>query len=386
MRNEENLSLRTRAIHAGRVTPRIEGAAVLPIFQCAVYEHRTEGADYHDVRYPRLNNLPNHDVLGRRLASLEGAESALVTASGMAAITTALLAILGEGGHLLIQDQLYGGTHSFVTHDLRSYGLAFDFVAPDDPESWKAKLRPTTRAIYVETMTNPLLQVADHRAVVAFAREHGLVSMIDNTFATPVNFRPIEAGFDLALHSCTKYLNGHSDLVAGAVVGSAERVQAIKRRLNHLGGTLDPHACYLLERGMKTLVLRVHQQNANALALARRLEGHRGVRRVNHPGLESHPHHARARELFDGFGGMISFEPKGGLAAAKRFLERVELPIEGPSLGGVETLVTRPVTTSHAGLTRAERERIGIDDALIRVSVGIEDVDDLIRDFEAALA
>lgn len=386
MQKEEKLGLRTRAIHAGRISPRIEGAAVLPIFQCSVYEHTADGADYHDVRYPRLNNLPNHEVLGRRLASLEGAESALVTASGMAAISTALLAILGEGGHLLIQDQLYGGTHSFVTRDFRSYGLAFDFIAPDDPESWKAKLRPTTRAIYVETMTNPLLQVADHRAVVAFAREHGLVSMIDNTFATPVNFRPVEAGFDLSLHSCTKYLNGHTDLVAGAVIGSSARVREIKQRLDHLGGTLDPHACYLLERGLKTLVLRVHQQNANALALARRLERHSGVRRVNYPGLETHPDHARASELFEGFGGMISFEPEGGLAAAKRFLDRVELPINGPSLGGVETLVTRPVTTSHAGLTRAERERLGIDDALIRVSVGIEDVDDLLRDFETALA
>ena len=227
MKKEEKLGLQTRAIHAGRITPRIEGAAVLPIFQCTVYEHTAEDADYHDVRYPRLNNLPNHEVLGRRLASLEGAESALVTASGMAAISTALLTILGKGGHLLIQDQLYGGTHALVTRDFRSYGLAFDFIAPDDPESWKAKLRPTTRAIYVETMTNPLLQVADHRAVVAFAREHALVSMIDNTFATPVNFRPSEAGFDLSLHSCTKYLNGHTDLDAGAVVGSSERVRAI---------------------------------------------------------------------------------------------------------------------------------------------------------------
>jgi cystathionine beta-lyase/cystathionine gamma-synthase len=383
--DEEKLSLQTRAIHAGRISPRIEGAAVLPIFQCSVYEHTAEGADYHDVRYPRLSNLPNHDVLGRRLASLEAAESALVTSSGMAAISTAMLAVLGEGGHLLIQDQLYGGTHSFVTRDFRSYGLTYDFIAPDDPDSWRTKLRPNTRAIYVETMTNPLLQVADHRAVVAFAREHALVSMIDNTFATPVNFRPIEMGFDLSLHSCTKYLNGHSDLVAGALIGTTERVRGIKQRLDHLGGSLDPHACYLLERGLKTLVLRVRQQNASALALARRLHEHPRVRRVNYPGLETHPEHARARELFEGFGGMLSFEPDGGLEAAKRFLDRVELPINGPSLGGVETLVTRPVTTSHAGLTPAERARIGIRDSLIRVSVGVEDAGDLIRDFEAAL-
>ncbi len=382
----KKFGLKTRAVHAGRFDPRIEGAAVTPIFQCSVYEHTTEGADYHDVRYPRLSNLPNHAVLARKLAALEGAEDALVTASGMAAISTTLLQVLGEGGHLLIQDQLYGGTHAFVTHDFRAFGLSYDFISPDDPDSWKAKLQSNTRAIYVEVMTNPLLQVADHRAVVAFAREHELVSIIDNTFATPVNFRPIEAGFDVSLHSCTKYLNGHSDLVAGAVIGSTESVQSIRRRLGHLGGCLDPHACYLLERGVKTLVLRLQQQNASALALAGRLAQHPGVERVNYPGLPGHPNHARARELFGGFGGMLSFEPKGGLEAARRFLDRVQLPINGPSLGGVETLVTRPVTTSHANLTEQELRQLGISAALIRVSVGIENVDDLIPDFEAALA
>ena len=384
MRSDE-LSLETRVIHAGRREPRVEGACVLPIFQSSVWEHTEEGTDYHDVRYPRLSNLPNHDVLGRRLAALEGAEAGLVTASGMAAITAAMLAVLGKGGHLLIQDQLYGGTHSFVTHDFAAFGLSYDFIAPDEPDTWKDKLRPDTRAIYVETMTNPLLEVADHRAVVAFAREHGLVSMIDNTFATPVNFRPIETGFDLSLHSCTKYLNGHNDLVAGAAIGSSEQVQRVKKRLDHLGGSLDPHACFLLERGLKTLVLRVQRQCESSLALARRLEEHPEVRRVNHPGLETHPHHARARELFAGFGGMLSFEFRRGAEAAKRFLGRVEIPINGPSLGGVETLVTRPVTTSHAGLTVEELEQAGISDALVRVSVGIEAVDDLIRDFEAAL-
>ncbi len=381
----DRFGLQTRAIHAGRIEPRIEGAAVLPIFQSSVFEHAGERGDYHDVRYPRLNNLPNQLVLGRRLAALEGAESGLVTASGMAAISTALLAMLGEGGHLLVQDQLYGGTHSFVTHDFRSFGLSFDFIAPDDPAAWRTKLRPTTRAIYVETLTNPLLRVADHRAVVAFAREHGLVSMIDNTFATPVNFRPIEAGFDLSLHSCTKYLNGHNDLVAGAVIGSAEQVLRVKNRLDHLGGSLDPHACYLLERGLKTLVLRVRQQNASALALAERLVAHRAVKCVNYPGLASHANHLRARELFDGFGGMLSFEPRGGVEAARRFLGRVELPVNGPSLGGAETLLTRPVTTSHAGLTPEECTALGIGQALVRVSVGLEDVADLIRDFEQAL-
>lgn len=381
----EKAGLETRVVHAGRTRPRIERAAVLPIFQCTVYEHFEE-AGYNDVRYPRLNNLPNHDALGRKLAALERAEDALVTGSGMAAITTALLQVLGGGGHLLIQDQLYGGTHAFVAHDFEKYGLSFDFIAPDRPETWKSKLRPNTRAVYVEAMTNPLLQVADHRAVVQFAREHGLVSMIDNTFATPVNFRPIEVGFDLSLHSCTKYLNGHNDLVAGAIIGSKEQLDAIRNLLGHLGGTLDPHACFLLDRGIKTLVLRVRQQNANALALAGHLAQSPAVEKINYPGLPQHPDHTRAAELFEGFGGMLSFELKSGAEGARRLLERVELPVPGPSLGGVETLVTRPVTTSHASLTPEERDRLGISDGLIRVSVGIEAVADLIADFDAAMA
>jgi cystathionine beta-lyase/cystathionine gamma-synthase len=382
---EQKLGLETRAIHAGRAQPRIEGAAVLPIFQCSVYEHLREGVAYQDVRYPRLSNLPNHVALGRKLASLEGAEDALVTASGMAAISAALLDVLGAGGHLLLQDQVYGGTHAFVTHDFRKLGLSYDFIPPDDPAAWKARLRPNTRAIYVEALTNPLLQVADHRAVTAFAREHGLVSMIDATFATPVNFRPVEVGFDVVLHSCTKYLNGHNDLVAGAVIGSAERMQSVRRLLGHLGGSLDPHACFLLDRGIKTLVVRVRQQNASALELARSLEANRAVATVNYPGLAGHPGHRRARELFEGFGGMLSFEPLGGVDAARRFLARVELPVRGPSLGGPETLVTRPVETSHASLTQDELRRIGLSPALVRVSVGLERVEDLIRDFESAL-
>lgn len=384
--NAAKLKLETVAVHAGRPKPRIERAAVLPIFQCAVYEHPDEGAGYLDVRYPRMNNLPNHTALAVKLAALEGAEDAVVTSSGMAAITTTLLAVLGDGGHLLAQDQLYGGTHTFVARDLRAYGIGHDFIAAGDPAAWRTKLKPNTRAIYVETMTNPLLGVIDHRAVVAFAREHRLLSIIDNTFATPVNYRPPEQGYDLSLHSCTKYLNGHADLVAGAVIGSGEQLQRIRGLLAHLGGTLDPHGCFLLDRGLKTLVLRVRQQNRNALALARHLAAHPAVGRVLYPGLETHPQHALARELFEGAGGMLSFEPRGGLEAARRFVRGVELPINGPSLGGVETLVTRPVTTSHASLTPEEQERLGISAALVRVSVGIEADDDLIRDFDRALA
>ena len=304
----------------------------------------------------------------------------------MAAISAALLTTLGEGGHLLAQSCLYGGTHDFLTGDVGAMGLSFDFIDGDDPETWKAKLRPNTRAIYVETMTNPRLDVADLAAVPRFAQEHGLVSLIDNTFASPINFRPLEHGFDLSLHSATKYLNGHSDIVAGVAIGSESLVQRITHKLNHFGGSLDPHACFLLQRGVKTLALRVRHQNESALRVAQFLDEHDAVAVTNYPGLSTHPRHERARALFDGFSGMLSFELVGGVEAADRFLERVTLPYVAPSLGGVETLVTRPATTSHAGLTPAEREAAGIAEGLIRVSIGIEATDDLIADFEQALA
>jgi cystathionine beta-lyase/cystathionine gamma-synthase len=234
-------------------------------------------------------------------------------------------------------------------------------------------------------MSNPLLQVGDLQAVTYFAREHDLVAIIDNTFASPVNFRPLDWGFDLSLHSATKYLNGHSDIVAGVVAGRAELVSQVTLRLNHLGGSMDPHAAFLLYRGMKTLALRVRCQNESALKIAHFLEEHPAIAKVNYPGLESHPRYQRARGLFDGFGGMLSFELKGGVSAAERFMRNTTLPIIAPSLGGVETLMTRPVTTSHSGMSPEDRQKLGISDSLIRLSVGIEDTEDLIEDFAQAL-
>ena len=340
---------------------------------------------YHEIKYIRLNNTPNHVALHSKLAALESAEAAVVTSSGMAAISTVLLTLLRSGDHFLAQSCLYGGTYDFVTRDLGLYGISFDFIDGSDAESWSARLKPNTKAIYVETMANPLMDVPDLKGVVEFARQHDLVTLIDNTFASPVNFRPAEWGFDVSLHSCTKYLNGHSDIVAGAAIGRADLIERITHKLNLLGGTLDPHACFLLHRGIKTLALRVHHQNECAHTLATFLAGHSAVRRVNYPGLESHPAHAVARAMFDGYSGMLSFELHGGVAAAERFMSRVQLPIVAPSLGGVETLVTRPATTSHSGLTAEERQRAGISDELIRVSVGIEHSQDLIADFEQAL-
>jgi cystathionine beta-lyase/cystathionine gamma-synthase len=296
-----------------------------------------------------------------------------------------LLTVLSAGDHMLVQDSLYGGTHDLITKDFPSFGITYDFIDADAPVSWEAKLRKNTKVIYIETMANPLLHLPDMKAVAAFAKAHGLVSMIDNTFASPFNFRPAEWGFDLSMHSCTKYLNGHSDIVAGAVIGRRELVGRVKHRLDHLGGSLDPHAAFLLHRGMKTLAVRMKHHNESGLRIARFLEGHSAVEKVRYPGLESHPRHARAKELFDGFSGMISFELKGDIDVAQRFMSRVKLPINAPSLGGVETLMSRPSKTSHSGMAPADRQRLGISDKLIRLSVGIESTEDLIQDFTQAL-
>jgi cystathionine beta-lyase/cystathionine gamma-synthase len=377
-------SIDTRLVHAGEIIPRIEGAVSMPIFQSANFESAGE-TDYNDVRYARLNNTPNHLVLHARLAALEGAEAALVAASGMAAISGALFGLLESGDHVLVSDGLYGGTHELVTRDFERYGIEYDMIDVVDPGSWSGKLRPETRVVYVETMTNPLVKVGDLAAISSFARENGLISMIDNTFASPVNFRPPEHGYDISLHSCTKYLNGHSDIVAGAIIGRADLVDTIRKRFNLTGGTLDPHACFLLLRGMKTLALRVRRQNTTALALARTLSEHPAVSRVHYPGLESHPGHEWATAMFDGFGGMLSIELTGGAREVDRFMERLRIPIVAPSLGGVETLITLPATTSHLGLSREERMAMGVTDTLIRISIGIEGEDDLIADFLQAL-
>ncbi len=377
-------SIETKAIHAGEPRPRIAGAVVMPVFQSATYQYAGEKS-YDDVRYIRLNNTPNHLALAEKLAALENAEDAVVTASGMAAISTSLLTFLRQGDHLLAQDCLYGGTHDFVTRDIKEFGISYDFIDGSEPESWKRNLKPTTKVIYVETISNPLMQVPDLEAVVSFAKSHGLVSMIDNTFASPVNFRPLEMGFGLSLHSATKYLNGHSDIVAGAVIGKSNLIEKVTHKLNHLGGSLDPHAAFLLHRGIKTLALRVKQHNESAVQIAHFLEKHPAVAKVNYPGLESHPNHERAKRLFDGFGGMMSFELHDGVEGAESFMRAARLPAVAPSLGGVETLVTRPSLTSHSGLSPEDRRRLGISDGLIRLSVGIEATQDLIEDFEQAL-
>ena len=379
-----NYQLNTKLIHAGEPKKRYGGAVSMPIFQSSTFEFGGQ-TDYHDLKYIRLNNTPNHIVLHEKLAALEGAEAALVTASGMAAISASFLTFLKSGDHFLAHESLYGGTHDLINKDFPDLGIECDFIDGCDPNGWEEKLRLETKLIYVETITNPLLDVLDLNAVVAFAKKNNLLSLIDNTFASPVNYRPIQNGFDLSLHSATKYLNGHTDIVAGAVIGSKELVTQVRHKLNHLGGALDPNACFLMHRGMKTLGLRMERQNFNSLEVAKFLDGHPRVAKVNHPGLESSDSHDRANELLDGTSGMVSFEIDGSVEDANLFMSHLDLFINTASLGGVESLVTRPVQTSHSGMTPEERMAAGIRDELIRLSIGIEDAEDLIGDLSQAL-
>lgn len=374
----------TLAVHGGEPRPGPEGSAVFPIYQGTVYEVEP-GTGYHDLKYIRLNSTPSQRYLHDKLAVLEGAEAAVATSSGMAAVTTILLSLMRAGDHLIAGDCLYGGTHDFLTGRAADLGWSFSFVDAGRPETWEAARTDRTKVFLVETITNPLMRVGLLDQVADFGRREGIVTVIDNTFASPVNFRPLQAGFDLVFHSATKYLGGHSDLVAGAVMGGADLIERVRKTINLFGGSLDPHAGFLLARGIKTLALRVQAQNANALALARFLQDHPAVAAVNYPGLASHPDHAQAEKLLSGFGGMLSLRLHGGEQAAQALLDAVTLAYVAPSLGGVETLITRPVATSHAGMSLEDRERLGITADLIRISSGIEGVQDLVGDFAQAL-
>lgn len=392
--DRSDLALATRLVHSARDQGSQPDAAP-SIHRSTVWTIGSDDLDadvvgaYDDLRYPRYSNTDDPLDLGAHLADLESAEAGLVTSSGMAAISAAILSVVQGGGHILAARGVYGGTHKLITRWLPQYGVEYDLIDSTWPDGWLEKLRPETKAIYVETIGNPQMIVADLESAVAFAREHGLVSIVDNTFATPLVFRPIEYGFDLVVHSATKALNGHSDVLAGAVMGSAARVDAIDQQLRLLGGTADPEAVYLLRRGVKTLGVRLPVQCRNALELATRLETHPGVASVTYPGLPSHPDHARAKRLFSpqgvGYGHMIALDLKGGWPAARRLLTSVRLFLHAPSLGGLESLVVSPAKSSHAALPPDERRALGIGDGLVRLSIGIEDVEDLWEDLFQAL-
>ncbi len=368
----------TLCIHAGTYHDERTGGACSPIFPSTAYAFPNAA---NENVYPRYFNTPNQRVIEAKTAALEKGEAALVFGSGMAAISTLVFAHLKPGDHAVFQADLYGGTFLFV-QELTRFGIAVSLA--HTAEDIAASLRPETRMVYVESPSNPLLRVMDFAAIGALGRDHGVLTVADNTFATPINQNPLELGLDVVIHSGTKYLNGHSDVNAGVVVASAAVIERTREYAVNHGGMLDAHACYLLERGMKTLALRVKQHNDNAMRMAEFLLGHPAVAAVNYPGLPGHPDHALAARQMRGFGGMLSFELRDP-ARIDAVLAGFRLVLPALSLGGVESLVCVPSRTSHRKLSRAERQRAGISDGLVRLSVGIEDIDDLLHDVAGAL-
>ncbi len=336
--------------------------------------------------YSRYGTNPNQVQVGARVASLEGMEAGLALGSGMAAISLTILSLVEAGDHLVSSEKLYGATLAFMTEELPRRGVEVTFVDPNQEGAWEAALRPRTRLLYLETPTNPTLRVLDPEPVARIARERGIPLAVDATFASPVNLRPAERGADLVIHSATKYLGGHSDLIGGVVVGAKEGIEGVRGLLRLYGPALDPHAAWLLDRGIRTLDVRVQRQNRNALELARWFAGIPEVEGVVYPGLPDHPDHDLASRLLDGYGGMLGIVLRGGAESADQMCRRLRLAAVAPSLGGVETLVSLPRLTSHRSLSSAERARAGIDDGFVRISVGIEGLDDLRADFLQSLS
>lgn len=376
--------LSTIALHGGRAERAPDEPVVQPICQSVNFVQEVGKAE--GLRYGRYGNNPNADALQKRLALLEGAEAALVLASGMGATTCAMLALLRPGDHLLASEWIYGGTHRLFTQELAPLGIEVTLVNPDEPRAWRKKMRKHTRAIFVESPVNPSCRILDLKPISYLTRNSGLALVVDSTFASPVNFRPLEHGADVVIHSATKYLNGHHDVLAGVVMGTAPYVEEVRQKMIVWGQAPDPFACWLLERGLKTLDVRVRRQNENAMRLAEWCSQRPEFSRVHYPGLPSHPDHELACETMDGFGGMMAVELAGGGDAAERFVSRLQVVMHAASLGGVDSLVSEPRYTSHAHMTPEERAAIGIPDGFVRVSVGIESAEDLIADFAQALA
>ncbi len=371
----------TQCVRSGGIPDRINRGLNTPIFTSSSFAY----LDAPENVYPRYFNVPNQNAVVEKLCALEGTEAGLLFGSGMAAISTAVYAVAGQGDHVVMQRDIYGGTHHFVTADFRRFGVEYTFV-DRTPAAVEAALRPNTKLVYIETPSNPLLRITDIEAVARLARARGVVTAIDNTFASPINQNPAALGVDLVIHSGTKYLGGHSDLCCGAVLGPRDLLARVRASAVNLGGSLDASACYLLERSLKTLALRVERQNANALAVARHLAQHPRVERVHYPGLESHPGHDVARRQMRGFGGMLSFQLDERRIDPQRFVRGLSLITPALSLGGVETIICAPAATSHVKLSPAERAELGIGERLFRLSVGVEDVEDLLADLDAALS
>ncbi|MAZ26280.1 MAG: cystathionine beta-lyase [Cytophagaceae bacterium] len=376
----KNLGLNTICTHVGEVEDKQFKGAVSPIYMATSYAY-----DNVDVkRYPRYFNTPNQEMLSKKIAALEGTEAAMIFGSGMAAVSTTLLAFLRKGDHVVLQKALYGGTFNLVEEEFDRFGIEYTFTSGLDKDAFAKAIKPQTKVIYIETPSNPLMTITDLEMVAAMGREMGIITMIDNTFATPINQRPADFGIDIMIHSATKYMGGHSDICAGAVAASAAHMEVIWHKSKNLGGSLSDFSVWMLERSMKTLVLRVKQQNRNAKKIAKWLLKNEHVRAVYYPGLKSHPDYELAKKQMSGYGGMLSFELEEGLDV-DAFQAALNLIKASMSLAGVESTLTIPKKTSHGLLTPEERKNQGIADGLIRLSVGIEDKKDIIEDIRQAL-
>lgn len=366
----------TQSVHVGSVGDPVYGGLVNPIYPSSAYDYDTL------VRYPRYFNTPNQTAVVKKVAALENAEDGLLFSSGMAAIMTSMFAVLKSGDHVLFQSDLYGGTHHAALNELKRYGIQHSMIAVTDLKKFEGAIRPNTKVIYIETPSNPLLKITDIAGVAKIAKKRKIVTIIDNTFASPVNQNPIDLGIDIVTHSGTKYIGGHSDLCCGVAVASKKWTEKIRASAMHFGGSLDAYTAYLVERSLKTIVIRVNQQNKNALAIANFLDSESKINAVYYPGLKSHEGYAIAKKQMKGFGGMLSFEVKGD---PEKFLKRLKIIRKAVSLGGVESTIAQPVKTSHSKLSAAERKEAGISDKLLRFSVGIEQAEDLIGDIQQAL-
>lgn len=373
----------TLAVHAGAPEDPADGTVVTPIHQASTFLY-PRGDD--PLRYTRYGNNPTQVAAQAKVAALEGAEAALVLASGMAALATGILSVCGAGDHVVAAPELYGGTHVLLDAELPRLGIEATYAASHEPAAFEAAIRPETRLLLWESISNPLLRVADGPALAALGRERGIATMVDATFASPIFQRPIGFGVDLVMHSATKYLGGHSDLIGGALAGSRARIDAARERMKAFGGSADPFATFLLERGMKTLPLRMARHDANGRAMAEFLAGHPRVERVHWPGLPDHPDREVADRVLSGSGGVVTFVPRATAEEAEALLGRLEWIRVAPSLGGVESLVSMPSRTSHRSMDPVERARRGIPDQAIRLALGVEAAADLVADLDRALA
>jgi cystathionine beta-lyase/cystathionine gamma-synthase len=379
----EKMGLSTIALHGG-ATHGVPGDAVAGPLNQSVSFVQEIGSSSPPL-YTRYGNTPNAEIVQKRIAQLEGAEAALVLSSGMGATTCAMLALLRPGDHLLSSSWIYGGTHTLFTRELMAMGIEVTFADPTEPRAWRQALRKNTRAIFFESPVNPTCRVLDLSTLGIISKAEGIALVIDSTFASPINFRPIEHGIDVVIHSATKYLNGHHDILAGAVCGSEPFIDEVRDKMKVFGQAPDPFACWLLERGLKTIEIRVQRQNESAMRIAEWCQGRKEIAKVHYPGLPTHPDHAIAKKYLRGFGGMLAIELAGGGDVSEGFIRRLRLFAYASSLGGVDSLISEPRFTSHAHQTREAREAIGIPDGFLRLSVGIENAEDLIADIEQAL-